>query len=204
MPLEHTLAPELRHVKIHLFGGVLWMLTFFEDLQRHSQLDYFTLAGSVRIIRHTNFPRPVALRQWLALNNSPTFKFCTKLNVDYELGAESVHEELLAEYQRATGLKYSAYLSEIDIRYPEMSFSYPPVAVKRESTPPDLEGGGPAEPIEMEADDVGDDDDRMSSGSEKWSRGEDLDPNAEKVSREAPGNRSIEWIVLCEAGVHRT
>jgi hypothetical protein len=174
-PLKQAFTPELRHVNINLFVGVNWVLTFFEDLQRHSQLDYFNLSGHVRFTNNSNFPRVAALQQWLTLTKSNLFQFRMKLSADYVLGADSVREEVFADYRRATGDEYSARYGEIDIRYPEMSFSYPTIMDASNSTSSD--GSILDESVEME------EDESNSTTSSEWFRGEPLDKNVEEVSR---------------------
>jgi hypothetical protein len=186
-PLKQACAPELRHINLHLSAGVTWMLTFFEDLQRHHQLEYFNLSGHVRFTNLSNFPRATALQQWLTLSKSKVFQFRMKLSADYVLSAASVREEVLEEYRRATGDKYAARYMEINIRYPEMSFSYPASMDETHSSSSDA--SSPDESVEM--DDV---DDGDSSKSSEWCRGERLDANVEEVSRQT--SRSLKKMFL--------
>ncbi|CAF4766364.1 unnamed protein product, partial [Rotaria magnacalcarata] len=45
IPLKQAFAPELRHINLKIFAGAAWVLTFFEDLQRYSQLDRMTISS---------------------------------------------------------------------------------------------------------------------------------------------------------------
>jgi len=123
-PLKQTSVPELRYVSIKLFVGVAWLLSFFEDLQRQSQLEQLNISGHVRFIKNSSFPRPNELRRWLTLNKSKVFTFQMKMSADSALGAQEIRENVFDEYRRATGVDSSAKYRDINIRYPEMSFSH--------------------------------------------------------------------------------
>ncbi|CAF4433341.1 unnamed protein product [Rotaria magnacalcarata] len=45
IPLKQAFAPELRHINLKIFAGAAWVLTFFEDLQRYSQLDRMPISS---------------------------------------------------------------------------------------------------------------------------------------------------------------
>ncbi|CAF0818760.1 unnamed protein product [Adineta steineri] len=186
IPLKQVFAPELRQVNIKLFTGVTWFLTFFEDLQRHSQLDCFKLSGHVRFTNNSSFPRVAALQRWLTLTKSNIFQFRMKLSVDYNLGAQSVLEDICAEYRRATGDEYSAGYGNIDIRYPEMSFSYPPVKDDNiadesvvmnegEDNSTSSDNNISDEPVVMDVDESN------STTSDEWFRDEPLDENIKEM-----------------------
>ncbi|CAM4843973.1 unnamed protein product [Rotaria magnacalcarata] len=49
IPLKQAFAPELRHINLKIFVGAAWILTFFEDLQRYSQLDRMTVSSYQKI-----------------------------------------------------------------------------------------------------------------------------------------------------------
>lgn len=190
MPLQQANTPELRHVRINLFArGVNWVLTFFEDLQRHQQLEYFSVSGRARFTHHNHFPRVAWLRQWLTLNKSPVFRFRMKLDADYVPGAESVREEVFEDYRRATGEKNVTHFREINVRYPEMSFSYPTMMKEASESSSD-------ESMDEDDDDDDDDNEGYSSKLNQWCRGEPLDKNMEEVR-----SRTRRWtknmVVIC-------
>jgi len=133
-PLKQIFVPELRQVDMRVFAGVTWVLTFFQDLQQHSQLDHFNISGHVRFTVNSNFPRVAALHQWLTLTKSKVFKFQMKLSADCVHDAKEVKEDVFAEYRRATGDDFSAQYREIHIRYPEMFLSYSMVTNRTNST----------------------------------------------------------------------
>jgi len=124
MPLKQASVPGLRHVNIKIYVGVAWLLTFFEDLQRHSQLEQFNISGHVRFTLNSNFPRVVELQRWLTLTKSKVFTFQMKLSTDFVLGAEEIRKNVFVEYRQATGDDSSAKYGDINIRYPAMSFSH--------------------------------------------------------------------------------
>ncbi|CAF1233584.1 unnamed protein product [Rotaria magnacalcarata] len=43
--LKQAFASELRHINLKIFAGTAWVLTFFEDLLRYSQLDRMTISS---------------------------------------------------------------------------------------------------------------------------------------------------------------
>ncbi len=182
-PLKQSFTPELRHINMNLSVGVNWVLIFFEDLQRHSQLEYFNLSGHVRFTSNSNFPRVATLQQWLTLTKSNLFQFRMKLSADYVLGADSVREEVFADYRRATGDEYSARYREIDIRYPEMSFSYPTRMDESNSTSSDDSTSDESVGMDEDKSVEVDEDESNSTTSSEWLRGEPLDENCEEVSR---------------------
>ncbi|UJR16999.1 hypothetical protein I4U23_003897 [Adineta vaga] len=179
IPLQQDFVPKLHHVKIHLSVCVTWILTFFEDLQRHSQLDFFSITGHVRFTKFSNFPRVAELHQWLTLSKSNLFQFRMKLHADYASGARSVQEEIFNEYQRATGDKQSIRYFDMDIRYPEMSFLYPTIANENQLIKSSSSDGSISEES-MEIDENASTS-SSSSASSEWCRGESLDRNVKEL-----------------------
>ncbi|CAF4987161.1 unnamed protein product [Rotaria sp. Silwood1] len=125
IPLKQAFAPELRHVNVEIFTGVAWVLTFFEDLQRYSQLDQLIMSGYERFADNTHFPRVTTLRQWLTLTKSKIFKFQLNLGTIYAYSNNEIKEEIFAEYRQATGEESVAQYGKINLSYPTMSFSHP-------------------------------------------------------------------------------
>lgn len=125
IPLKQIFAPELRHISIKLFGGVPWVLTYFEDLQRHSQLEELNISGHVTFGISAGLPRVNELQRWLTLSTSKIFTFQLQVHANYDVGYEHIREEVFAEYRQATGDQSSARYGTLNICYPKMSFSYP-------------------------------------------------------------------------------
>ncbi|CAF1317571.1 unnamed protein product [Rotaria sordida] len=125
IPLKQAFVPELRHVNIKIFGGVAWVLTFFEDLQRYSQLDQLIISGYERFADNSHFPRVTSLRQWLTLTKSNIFTFQLNSNTIYAFTNNEIQEEIFAEYRQATGEESAAKYGHINLSYPTMSFSDP-------------------------------------------------------------------------------
>ncbi len=125
IPLKQIFAPELRHINIKLFGGVPWVLTYFEDLQRHSQLEQLNISGHVTCGISGGLPRVNELQRWLTLSTSKIFTFQLQVHANYDVGYEQIREEVFAEYRQATGDQSSARYGTLNICYPKMSFSYP-------------------------------------------------------------------------------
>jgi hypothetical protein len=123
IPLKQASVPELRDISINLFVGVAWLLSYFEDLQHSSQVERFNISGHVRFSSTCKFPRVTELQRWLLLNKSNLFTFKMKMSANYVRGDEEIQENLFTEYRRATGVDSSAKYRQINIRYPEMSFS---------------------------------------------------------------------------------
>lgn len=125
MPLQQAFLPELRYVSIKLSVGVAWILTFFEDLQRHSQLERLTISGDIKAGGKDSLPRVAVLRRWLALTKSSTFTFQMKFGMYHGLDGGEHSDDLYAEYREATGIESTANYEKVNLRYPEMSLSYP-------------------------------------------------------------------------------
>jgi hypothetical protein len=124
-PLKQTSVPELRYISIDLFVGVAWLLSYFQYLQCHSQIEQFNITGHVRFTRNSTFPRVTELHQWLTLTKLREFKFQLKLSTDYELDAVDVRETVVAEYKKVTGDNSPEQYGNINVSYPAMSFSHP-------------------------------------------------------------------------------
>ncbi|CAF3789136.1 unnamed protein product [Rotaria socialis] len=123
--LQQAFVPELRHVNLKIFGGVAWILTFFEDLQRYSQLDQMNISGYERFADNSHFPQVTILQQWLALSTSKIFTFKLNLETIYAFINREIREEIFDEYRLATGTESAARYGKINLSYPTMVFSYP-------------------------------------------------------------------------------
>ncbi|CAF4986031.1 unnamed protein product [Rotaria sp. Silwood1] len=115
IPLQQAVVPELRCVSIKLYVGVTWVLNFFEDLQRHSQLERLTISGDIKSGGKDSLPRVVVLRQWLALTKLNTFTFQIKLGMYHVLNGEQCSDDLYVEYCQATGIQSTANYEQMEI-----------------------------------------------------------------------------------------
>lgn len=125
MPLQQAFVPELRYVSIKLSVGVGWVLTFFEDVQRHSQLERLRISGDIKAGGKDSLPRVAILQRWLALTKSSTFTFQMKFGMYHVFDDEERSGDLYVEYRQATGIESMANYEQVNFRYPEMSLSYP-------------------------------------------------------------------------------
>jgi hypothetical protein len=132
IPLKQVFVPALRHININLFGGVAWVLTYFEDLQHHNQLEQLNISGYVRFTMNDGLPRAAELQRWLTLTKSKIFTFQLKLDTDCDHGGAKIREELFTEYRQATGDDSLGRYGAINICYPKMSFSYPRMNMDQE------------------------------------------------------------------------
>jgi hypothetical protein len=194
IPLKQIFVPELRYIHIKLHVCVTWVLTFFEDLQRHSQLDYFYISGHIRFTHKSNFPRVAALKQWLTLSKSNLFKFRMKLSADYALDAMKVQEDIFHEYQQVFGNESTPQFIEMNILYPEMFLSHPMIMDEKnmiehdDSIPDELMDEN--NPIES--------DDSISDESMDYDffLDESVDENVEEVSKQKNKLRKKEIFVF--------
>ncbi|CAF3973421.1 unnamed protein product [Rotaria sordida] len=123
MPLQQAVVPELRYISIKLSVGVIWVLNFFEDLQRHSQLERLRISGDIKAGGKDSLPRVALLRQWLALTKSKTFRFQMKFGMYHVPNREECSDDLYAEYRQATGNPSTANYEQMYFRYPQMTLS---------------------------------------------------------------------------------
>ncbi|CAF1175117.1 unnamed protein product [Adineta ricciae] len=185
LPLQQAFAPELRYVKVELLSNITWVLTFFEELQRHSQLDYFHLFGKLQLANSKDLPRLADLQRWLTLSSSNVFRFRMKFDIAPSMPAlRSLEEEVFDEYKQATSKKYAARSGTIEILYPQKCFFQTDTdgMNKTTSSSSDDDDDSVDEPAEMDTDD--DDDSYSSSGSENCQRCEPLDENAQELELE--------------------
>jgi hypothetical protein len=122
--LKQTYAPELRHVSVELHEGVGWMVTFLEDLQRHSQLEYFNIYGHmISGVIVSDVPRVVELRRWLLLSKARNFTFRLNVVMRWLPECEESLDAFLDEYSQAMGDDSLSRSRTLIIRYPGMSLS---------------------------------------------------------------------------------
>jgi hypothetical protein len=122
-PLKQSSVLKLRYVSIIRFIDVAWLLSYFEDLQCHSQLEWFHICGYVRLTENSNFPHVTELRQWLLLNKSKEFKFQMKLSTNSFYTDKLIEKSVLSEYGQAIGDDSLVKRGKINTNYRSVSFS---------------------------------------------------------------------------------
>jgi hypothetical protein len=123
VPFKQSCIPELRCVHVHLQDDVAGMLTSFDDIHRHGQLEKLKISGCVDVNNNGNLPRPADLRQWLTMSTSYKFTFEMDLILT---GDDNEHlTTMLTEYQRVTSKARSEYSRRVNILYPTMSLVQP-------------------------------------------------------------------------------
>jgi hypothetical protein len=132
VPLKQAFVPALRHISINLFGGVAWVLTYFEDLQHHNQLEQMSISGLIRFTMNGGLTRAAELERWLNLTKSKIFTFQLQIDTDCDDGAEKIREEVFTEYRQVTGDDSLGRHGAINICYPKMSGSYPRMNIDQE------------------------------------------------------------------------
>ena len=121
--LKQSSVLKLRYVNIIRFIDAGWVLSYFEDLQRHSQLKWFNISGYVELTENSNFPHVTELRQWLLLNKSKEFKFQMKLSTNSIFTDKTIQKSVLDEYGQAIGDDSLVKHGKININYRSVSFS---------------------------------------------------------------------------------
>ncbi len=121
-PLKQSSVLKLRYVSIIRFIDVAWLLSYFEDLQRHSQLEWFNISGYVTLTENSNFPHVTELRQWLLLNKSKEFKFQMKLSTKSIDTDKTIQKSVLSEYGQAISDDSLVKHGKININYRAVSF----------------------------------------------------------------------------------
>ncbi len=122
-PLKQSSVLKLRYVSIIRFIDVAWVLSYFEDLQRYSQLKWFNISGYVRLTKNSHFPHVTELQQWLLLNKSKEFKFQMKLSTNSIYTDKTIENSVLSEYGQAIGDDSLVKYGKININYQPVSFS---------------------------------------------------------------------------------
>jgi hypothetical protein len=122
-PLKQSSVLKLQYVSIIRFIDLPWLLSYFEDLQRYSQLKWFNISGYVRLTKNSNFPHVNELRQWLLLNKSKEFKFQMKLSTNSIFTDKTIVNSVLYEYGQAIGDDSLVKYGKININYRSVSFS---------------------------------------------------------------------------------
>ena len=122
--LKQSSVLKLRYVNIIRSIDVGWVLSYFEDLQRHSQLKWFNISGYVELTENSNFPHVTELRQWLLLNKSKEFKFQMKLSTNSIFTDKTIQKSVLDEYGQAIGDDSLVKHGKININYRPVSFSH--------------------------------------------------------------------------------
>jgi hypothetical protein len=119
---KQVCVPELRFINVKLYDDVDGMLTYLDDIHRHSQLEELKLTGYVDISNNGNMPRLTDLRRWLTMSKSKEFTFRMNLNVTRSVDGDSQRLKiLLAEYRKATGYVLSNGYRKVEVVYPTMS-----------------------------------------------------------------------------------
>jgi hypothetical protein len=119
---KQVCVPELRFISAKLYDDVDGMLTYLDDIHRHSQLEELKLTGYVDISNNGNMPRLTDLRRWLTVSKSKDFTFRMNLNVTRSVDGDSQRlKMLLAEYRKATGYVLSNGYRKVEVVYPTMS-----------------------------------------------------------------------------------
>ena len=123
VPFKRSSIPELRCVSVSVHDDVAGMLTYFDDIHRHGQLEKLEIRGYVDVSNNGNLPRLADLRQWLTMSTSTEFTFEMDLRVTSD---DDQHlKALLAEYRRVTGKDRTKDDREVHILYPAMSLAQP-------------------------------------------------------------------------------
>ncbi|CAF4803890.1 unnamed protein product [Rotaria sp. Silwood1] len=123
-PLKSTSVPKLRHINVRIMVGLAWVLAYFEEIQRHSQLEHLKISGHTRFTLNSNFPRVSALKQWLTFNKSKEFTFQMKLSVDATHDATEIQKLIVTEYNKAIGIKKTTYYRSINLNYSASNNTY--------------------------------------------------------------------------------
>ena len=123
VPFKQSCIPELRRVSVYLHDDVAGMLTYFDDIHRHGQLEKLEIDGYVDVSSNGNLPRLADLRKWLTMTTSS--KFTLEMNLTLTSTDDEHSTTLLTEYRRATGKTRTKYYREVNIRFPRMSLLQP-------------------------------------------------------------------------------
>ena len=124
-PLKQSSVLKLRYINIIGFINVAWVLSYFEDLQRHSQLKWFNISGYVELTKNIHFPHVTELQEWLLLNKSKEFKFQMKLSTNSIYKTDkTIQKTVLYEYGQAIGDNSLVKHGKININYRSVSFSH--------------------------------------------------------------------------------
>ena len=123
VPFKQSSIPELRYVNVSLRDDVAGMLTYFDDIHRHGQLEALKIRGDVDVSNNGNVPRLVDLRQWLSMSTSTEFTF--EMDLTLLDNDDQNFKPLLAEYQRFIGKPRAKYYRSMKILYPTMSLAQP-------------------------------------------------------------------------------
>ena len=121
--LKQSSVLKLRYVNIIRFIDVGWVLSYFEDLQRHSQLKWLNISGYVELTENSNFPHVTELQQWLLLNKSKEFTFQMNLSTKSKyISDKTIQKNVLYEYGQAIGDDSLINHGKININYRSVSF----------------------------------------------------------------------------------
>jgi hypothetical protein len=135
---KQSCIPELRRVSIYLHDDVAGVLTYFDDIHCHGQLEKLKISGYVDVNNNANLPPLADLRQWLKMSTSTEFTF------EMDLGLMSDDDQqlttLLAEYQQLTGQTQKKYYTSVNILYPRMSLLEPVESDDEDSSDESMNG----------------------------------------------------------------
>ena len=123
VPFKQSCIPELRCVTVSLRDDVAGMLTYFDDIHRHGQLEKLKISGDVAVRNNGNVPRLADLRQWLTMSTSA--KFTLEMNLTLMDSNVQNFKSLLAEYQRVMGKAQTKCYRSLKVLYPKMSLLQP-------------------------------------------------------------------------------
>ena len=123
VPFKRSSIPELRCVSVDLHDDVAGILTYFENIHRHGQLEKLKISGDVHVSRNGNLPRLVDLRQWLTMSTSPKFTF--EMDLISASHDDQHFRTLLAEYRRVSGMARTKCDRRFHFLYPAMSLAHP-------------------------------------------------------------------------------
>lgn len=106
--------------------GLIWLLSYFEDLQRQSQIKHLNISGDVTFALDSKFPRVAELKRWLTLTKLKEFTFRLNLIMFSVNVIGDITREVFTEYKQEFGDFESSYGNyEILVEYPKKISLYP-------------------------------------------------------------------------------